>query len=275
MKFSIIILYSSDRKAQLENSIKCLSESYNYDNAEKIIICDGKSNFTHPDWTVYEVNRTKNFYCWADTLNFGVKIAKNDIIIYMDSDRVLPLNFFELCCSNIESNSFVYPKKLFKIKKDCNFEELKTIRDNFENYKYLLEDDHRHTNPYKQISGTNPFSGCVCFYREDFLKYGGFDDEFIGWGYPDSDFFMKTTKSGCKFISLDINELHQKHERNILTYEFALHNIFNLKKYCDKWSIETNEIYEKCEKHKIKINDLNSSKTLQEFLIKTKKIKIF
>jgi len=271
MNFSIVILYSHDRKTQLQNSLECLSECKYYNNAEKIIISDGKSNFTNSEWNIFEFLRSKEFYCWADTLNFGVSTAKNKIIIYMDSDRILPKNFFELCFDKIENNSFIYPKNLYKIKKHCSFEELKTIRDNFDNYKNLLEADHRHNNPYKQVSGTNPFSGCVCFYRDDFINHGGFDDEFIGWGYPDSDFFMKTTKHGCKFISLDINELHQKHDRNVLEYEFELHNIFNLKKYCDKWSIETNEIIEKCNKHKIKIDDLYSSKTLKEFLFKASK----
>ena len=47
MNFSIVILYSHDRKTQLQNSLECLSECKYYNNAEKIIISDGKSNFTN------------------------------------------------------------------------------------------------------------------------------------------------------------------------------------------------------------------------------------
>jgi predicted glycosyltransferase involved in capsule biosynthesis len=79
-------------------------------------------------------------------------------------------------------------------------------------------------------------SGCVAFTRRTYYDVGGFDPSFVGWGYPDYDFWMRALCYGCQFIPLKFPELHQYHERDGVPDDvFLAMNLWNGVQYFDKW----------------------------------------
>lgn len=267
MNFSIVIIYSNDRYSQFKNSIECWEECDGFNECEKIVCVDGKAKNNFVNWKIIEIKRKRPFFCWADSLNNGVSLCNNNIVFYMDSDRIVTKDFFieSIAVIKENENSFVYPKYLYSLKIDANANRLKNIRDNInENYVYL-EPDHRQTNPLV-FRKKNPFSGCVCFEKSNFLKCGGFDPRFCGRGYPDYDFMMNVISRNLKMIPIDKIELHQKHEYEGNNYKNMLQGLWNMKQYSEKWSLPNNQVLELMHDLKVEYNTLYSSTSIEKFM---------
>ncbi|KKN82798.1 hypothetical protein LCGC14_0306220 [marine sediment metagenome] len=50
--------------------------------------------------------------------------------------------------------------------------------------------------------------------KSDYLCVGGYDEDFIGWAYDDTDFILRLRKYGCKFINIDSTIVHLYHPRH-------------------------------------------------------------
>jgi GT2 family glycosyltransferase len=96
--------------------------------------------------------------------NMGIRKAKTDIIIVCDDDIKFSKDFLDLVLSKMEKNTLVG-----------------------------LEDYY-------------PMRWCItrfmCFWKEDWERIGGFDEEKRGYGGPDTDFCIKMEKAGVKIIQL-------------------------------------------------------------------------
>lgn len=269
MKFSIVVLYSPDRVNQFLNSVACWEDCAGFGDCEKIVCVDGQCNFELKDWKTIEIKRKNDLFCWSDALNSGINASKNDSIFYFDSDRIVPINFFEIALKTSIDNkkSFVYPRNLFSLKQNYDLFEIRNIRDNLTFFSDCLIPDHRQDDPMV-LSRKNPFSGCVCFNKKDYFDLGGYDPNFLGWGYPDYDFLMTVVSRKYKLISLDINELHQFHPYKIQKFEFELHYLYNLYQYLKKWNLPFSSLEQKCFKLNVNIDILKNSKNLIEFMRK-------
>lgn len=268
MNFTIVILYSPDRQEQLIKSIECWSDCIGYAEAEKILCLDGQG-WTPSEFKICNIERTNDFFCWAASLNTGVSAASNEMVLYMDCDRIIPTNFLLQAESMLRENpkSFVYLKNLFNLKRDENVENIKMIRDNVEKFRDVLKPDHRQNNP-EIFSRKNAMSGCVAFCKSHFMNLGGFDERFVGWGYPDYDFLMKALKSNSELISINASELHQKHQYTADHREFTLHNLYNMNQYVCKWDLNNHIIKQTCKSCDVDFKELRSSTSLQKFLFK-------
>ena len=87
---SIAILYSPDRLPQLQNTIGCLEDMEGYEECEVVLAVDGPINIRPPGWNVIRIKRPGTYYCWATALNTAVEHCQNEVIWYIDSDRVVP-----------------------------------------------------------------------------------------------------------------------------------------------------------------------------------------
>ena len=269
--FSIIILYSPDRLEQLNQMIYFLYKLSHIEYCEIIIIVDGINNINnYNNFTILELKRSKKYYCWADAINLGLKKAKFENILYLDSDRILPNQYLNILKNKIEDDCFIFPSFLKQFKKDVDLNTIQNLLYN-SNSNLLFDDNRIYSNPIDAIRSKNPMSGCVCFTKKTYYKSGGFDDTFIGWGFPDTDFYMSTYKQNFKFIPIDCVELHLCHKYENVIRENCrslprLMGLWNGIKFCKKWEIPIHEsILESAKELKIEISSLKNS-SLDKFL---------
>jgi hypothetical protein len=271
---SIFLLYSNDRINEAKIAIECLNDSKEFASCHKILCCDGKTNFKPNDFQTIEVERPESgFYCWANMWEAAINVAKYEKILYLDSDRILPINGLKQLVDAIDDDCFVFPKKLFSIKEKCDLKMIRNVRDDILSYQNLLLADHRVcTSAWAAVRKKNPMSGCVGFTKSGFLKSGGLDKSFQGWGYPDTDFFEKTYRMGFAFKGLEIEELHLHHNYEVKLREFKLMNLWNGVKFCKKWGFEIHpELKIVAEELQISISILSKYKQLSQFLKISKK----
>jgi predicted glycosyltransferase involved in capsule biosynthesis len=215
-----------------------------YEESEKILCVDGKTNFNPEGFKVLEIERIGRFFNWANSINTGVRECSNENVLYLDCDRILPNDYFKQISEVIKEDVFVFPKSLYFLRHDFSLKELKAIKAAPLDFKEDLIDDHRVTDPLI-IRKKNPMSGCVSFTRTTFFEVGGYDHGFEGWGYPDYDFWMCATIFGCEFLPMDCIELHQKHSYGTEFRNVQLMNLWNCVKYHRKWNLTyPNTLYE-------------------------------
>lgn len=266
--FSLVILYSTDRRRQLEQSLTLWQDVRGFSSCEKILCVDGETDWHPPGFRVLSIRRPGPYYCWADALNAGVSEAKHPFVFYFDSDRVVPVEFFELGMAVLEQeNAFVFAESLYSLASDATIDELRQLRDDpsVPIYRQRLIEDHRVLDP-ESLGYKNPLAGGVGFRQLTFLDHGGFDRRFVGWGYPDYDFFMNVYRAKrAKFCPLDVAELHLHHPYQETPQNVMLHNLWNCRQYVEKWQIDTPYL-EECRKwHKVS-TFLYEASSLEELL---------
>lgn len=267
MPFSLVILYSNDRQRQLAKTLKLLEDTPEYAACDKILCVDGAATWRPTGFKILEIERRTPHYCWADALNTGVSIARNSRVFYFDSDRIVPVNFFTESLKILERHeAFVFPRQLYSVKSDASVKTLREMRDNPRRHLRSLKPDHRVLDP-GILGHKNPFAGCVGFQRHVFLRFGGFDDRFTGWGYPDYDYFMTIfTRHRHAIYPLDMTELHQHHGYRDNQRVIDMHSLWNCHQYVQKWQIGQDYLHRVQKQFKVADADLQNSNTLDEFL---------
>lgn len=271
MSFSLVILFSNDRRAQLERSVELWGDLPEYTDCEKILCVDGLLKGQPPTgFQVCEIERDGPYFCWAKSLYAGISAASNPVVFYVDADRIVQRSFLQRSLAVLRTfDGFVFPDQLYSVKCDWNVKRLRELRDRPVDGYLELYADHRVLDP-TILGRKNPFSGCVGFWKKTFLQYGGFDRRFIGWGYPDYDFFMQVYRDDREklFPLPDSVELHQKHDYLVSKRELELHNLWNCRVYVEKWKIKTDYL-ENCRKS-LRVSDaLYTAESLDEFLAAT------
>tara|TARA_Y100000034_G_scaffold42710_2_gene52293 strand:- start:15351 stop:16190 length:840 start_codon:yes stop_codon:yes gene_type:complete len=249
---SIFIMYSSDRKTYLEKQIEHMRNMPLYDKCQKILVLDGELNVDFEELEVVPLNRDGEFV-WADAWMAGVNHSKHEKILYLDSDRLLPLSYLERIEPLIQDNRFIYTSNLFTL---CLWpgkgvvdtllsmtpaearKELSDLR------KGMIIDDPRFKIPVPR-HGKNPMSGNTAFTKTTFIDSGGVDPWYKGHGaFADSDYFMQMYDLNADFYDVeDIVELHFGHTKkneegkSLSDRELGLLSLDNFIHYCKKWGI--------------------------------------
>jgi hypothetical protein len=243
-------MYSPDRKQALETMISVLKEMPLYDQCQKTLVVDQKTNIVLSDWKQIEVPRINNEFCWAHMWDAGVATAQFEKIVYLDSDRMLPPCFLELMNQNIIDDAFVFTFYHFMMKQELNKEHIKNILhkllsgtdlQQFDEYKNLLIFEPRFKDPVHK-SGKNVMSGSTGFTKKTYYRLGGVDPWYRGHGaFADTDFHFLASQS-CEFIDLGIPELHYPHQKkennqNLNVHELRRMALNNFIYYCVKWGL--------------------------------------
>ena len=249
---SIFIMYSSDRKQYLEKQIEHMRNMASYDKCQKILVLDGELNVDFEELEVVPLDRGYNFN-WSDAWWAGVNHCENEKILYLDSDRLLPLDYLEKIEPLIDDGKFVYASNMFTLclwpgkgtvdkflqmtPKEVR-EELCDLKDG------MIVDDTKLKFPVAR-HGKNPMSGNTAFTKSTFVSSGGVDPWYSGHGaFADSDYFMQMHKEGAEFVDVEESiELHFGHTKkdeygkNLSAKELGLSSLDNFIYYCKKWKI--------------------------------------
>lgn len=229
---TFIIRFHSKRLFNLEQTLRIMNvwHEKTIANCSLITICQDKieskidsskwQEHQHFDMLLTEMQLPK-------ITNFGVDKSKTNKIVLLDDDRILPIGYFEECFSELKEGIQITPRKMHKLSKQHTDKE-------------ILDKNYEYREEYKssEIGCRTMWSGNVMFMKSDFMKVGGMDESFIGYGWEDTDLTMNTEKNGIKSVYKENHtELHLWHEP--LTYGAADPDklfISNGVKFCKKWN---------------------------------------
>jgi hypothetical protein len=137
-------------------------------------------------------------------VNTGVKYARYNKLIILESDRILPKNYFEEILQELKLGVMITTKKMNKLTAKATNEEI--INGTYDSYC-----DDRSTNVKLGIK--NMWSGNTACMKEDFENVGGIDEFYKGYGWADCDMTLAMEKTGVKSIYKEnYTELHLWHE---------------------------------------------------------------
>ena len=168
----------------------------------------------------------------ATIRNKAVAIAKGDYLIFLDGDCIPLTSFIRHHLKIAEKNWFVTGKRSFANKefteqlltgKVINIHKFtiwqwfclcsKHYCNRFFSFIYLPVTKVRKLRPKKWVGAQTCNLG---IWRSDFLTINGFDENYQGWGYEDSDLAIRLIKNGTLRKSGDyaVPVIHLWHEQN-------------------------------------------------------------
>ena len=201
---------------------------------ELVLVCQDRcptlnSNFkTYKHFNLQTDKYNKPYFC-----NFGVKQATHEIVALIDSDRILPSGYFLRAIEMTKENTAITTINLYQILHPCTDSQI-------EKGEFETREDFRS----KENAGgrKNLFAGNTVFQKEDYFKWGGMDENFVGYGFSDMDMTTSAEKNRCDIIYLQETELHLYHQREItwcgkiVSPEiFRIITATNALRYCNKW----------------------------------------
>ena len=138
-----------------------------------------------PSWCRYLFTECRTDYNRAATLNAGVYAARGKFVILHDNDIIVPARYAaEVLARGADGFEFMDLKR-FQFNLDRRG-ALATIMQN---------------NQGASIAAS----------REAYLTIGGFDDEFVGWGGEDNDFWDRAATTGKALHHGYLPMIHQYH----------------------------------------------------------------
>jgi len=212
-------MYSGDRAKPLEYTIACLKDMWHYGYCQKTILYDNKIDWVPEGWNPVLVPRVNGQFCWANMWDAGVASAKNEIIWYLDSDRILPANYSDLILRNCVEGKFIFSSRHYMMLREMNLEQCKSFVAG-DPMEYLLGDEAGHVRyepRFKDmihVPGKNTMSGNTAFTKSTYYRLGGVDRWYCGHGaFADTDFHTLAHLAGCKFFDTQATELHYLHNK--------------------------------------------------------------
>lgn len=204
---SFVIIFHPSRIENLYQTLRFLQKRENQ-LQELILVCQTnclpiKSDFK----TTKQINMNLETYHKTKMTNEGVRNANQNIIALLDSDRILPHNYFENTAKQLSKNQIVSSKKLFQLTSQYSDDQIELER--VEKYEDFRSEDNISRRK-------NLFSGNTLMHKDDYWSIGGYDENYIGYGYADNDMTMKAIKSGMDIKWNESKELHLFHENKII-----------------------------------------------------------
>lgn len=167
--------------------------------------------------------------------NYGVKAAESEKIVVLESDRILPSQYFVRALNAVRPKVQVSTRTMKKLTEPYTDEQ---IRDGKMNFPFCWEGVVENRSPTNQIGMRNMWSGNTAFWREDFMEADMMDENYIGYGWADTDMCNKMKEIGVQDCWLDEVEYHLWHPP--ATYgtsdqkELFLSNGI---RFCQKWNV--------------------------------------
>ena len=242
---SFVIYYHSSRIENLRQTIRFLEnrESELISTSEIVLVCQDESESISSKFPIKQFNLNTDTYNKPIMCNHGVRSSTHEIIVLMDSDRILPHNYF------------TRNTKIATLGKTITTERLFFLEDDYSDIQ-IESGDIVKTADFKsktnEMRCKNMFSGNTIFMKQEYFSCGGMDESFVGYGYADNDMTETMKHFGCEEIYLDEEELHLKHARSIYWHGKPLPSksfvsFSNAKRYLKKWGKEPPAAYQQME----------------------------
>lgn len=170
-------------------------------------------------------------------MNEAVKVAESDLLVFLDSDRVLPAGYFDKVLRNYQPGTAVSTKNMWRLTEPTTDEAI--IAGTF---RYEIENKDTTNKMWTRTM----FAGNCTISKAAFLQCGGCDESYHGYGFEDHDMTRTLETYGIKFIWHEDIELHLWHPR--LTYGSGDQKkmfIMNGLRYCKKWGLPIPEELQK------------------------------
>jgi len=173
--------------------------------SELVLICQDFCNHIDNGFKEYQHhNMNLPLMHLPHVVNEGVKYAKYDKLIILESDRILPKNYFKEVLEELRPGIMITTKNMEKLLNPATNQEI--IDGNYTTYC----DDR---SEICQLGIKNMWSGNTACMKEDFEKVGGIDEFYKGYGWADCDMTFTMEKAGVKSIYKEnYTELHLWHE---------------------------------------------------------------
>jgi hypothetical protein len=232
---SFVFYFSSKRLENLHQTLRFLKKRENLCKNEVLLICNDeiKEKFDLPNYKI--INLKLESYHKPKMCNIGVYEASNELVALLDSDRILPHNYFENNAKKIQKKEFLSTTNLIKLIKNYTDDEIEN-----NNFEHMTDEkSKRGTHLFKNL-----FSGNTLFFKKDYMESGGMDESFVGYGFADNDMSINIISKGYKSKWKSDIELHLHHdaefvfEKKLISQEFEFKKISrkNLEKLVDKWN---------------------------------------
>lgn len=226
---SFVFYANTNRLDNLLQTIRILEKQENNFLAKEIIVVfqDRAVNLQG----VKTIGLKLNTYQKPKQCNVGVKLAKYPLVALLDSDRILPKNYFFDRCREIKRNQFV----------TCSFlHNCKNVYSDHDILHNNIEYDFEQKSKINEVRFKNLFSGNTLFYKDQYLACGGMDENYIGYGFADNDMTRTIEASGMESVFHDVAEIHLWHKKEIIYQGVAYHDFriisaINMLYYCKKW----------------------------------------
>jgi hypothetical protein len=172
-------------------------------------------------------------------LNEGAKISKHHILALLDSDRILPQGYFTKVVKSIKATEVVTTEKLYRLPKPYTDDQIERKEiDRIADFRSI----------HNVMRKKNLFAGNTVMWKDDFLRCGGFDESYSGYGFADTDMTATVIHAGLKPIYLDDEEWHLHHDAAIWwngciisRNHFKVISAVNGLRYCRKWGIRPDQ----------------------------------
>lgn len=234
MLCSILIPFHTNRIDNLLQTIRFLerNDPEVASHSELLLLCHDKCGDI--DTRLFPVSRVINIESMEmdkpAQLNRGAKEASSDLLLFLDSDRILPPGYFRKAMNQVG------PGKLVTTDTILNLDDMYTDeRIASGDFTYSVEMKSRTAAMYARCA----FSGHALMTKDDYWKAGGMDVAYVGYGFEDTDMMLSLEKIGVQAIFNSDPEVHLYHER--MSYgstdqkKFFIANGIRL---CKKWGIQ-------------------------------------
>jgi hypothetical protein len=161
--------------------------------------------------------------------NLGMREAKSKKAIILESDRILPMGYFEETIDELELGKQITPIEMIKLEKLVTDDQIL-------NRDYPFHGENRST--VCEIGRRNMWSGNTAIMVEDYWRVGGMDEEYKGYGWADNDMTLTMETNDVESIWKNIAapEIHLWHTS--AGYGKIDETTFFIKngiKFCKKW----------------------------------------
>jgi hypothetical protein len=232
MLATFLIAFHTRRIDNLTQTVRFLSKNHPdvVAESEVIFLCQDQCGFVDNDFAKSRMVNLR-FSCMekCKALNQGVRESVSDRIVILDSDRILPPGYFSDVLRCLKPGTAVTTKLIHRVMHSSADVDIESG-----DYNFQLEHRSVSNDPYNR----NLFAGNVAIHKSDYWNAGGMDEEYVGYGFEDSDMAMRVVQSGIKPVFRSDAELHLFHEP--ATYgptdqkKLFLNNGI---RYCKNWNI--------------------------------------
>lgn len=204
---------SADRRENLYTLIRYFHANY-VDYTMRVVEADSESCL---DWSLIEGEIQHHFIENSGSFpvslarNYGVKMGQSDRVVIYDVDSVVSPPVLSMCVDAVRTHAHHHDVlNPFSLVFNLNG----ALKDQFmiDSDYTKLEEASKTETPDLSILYHQAAGGVVVFRREDYIKFGGYNTIFNGWGGEDNEMFSRTAKLGLRWHKMAEPLFHLHHD---------------------------------------------------------------